>query len=155
MKDIRLNFTGYYRTNNLIPEKSGIYIAHAVKLSLDKKQVDQFVQLIYIGKAEGADTLKTRIQQHISGADVDRSNQEWGKSLKNADCDYDEIVYSCAVCDEKNLADIETALIYANENNGIFNDIDTHGHNNQDANNLNIMCFGKKGELQNHIIEIK
>lgn len=127
--------------------KKEVYIAEAVTWTNDEKTRFHPVQLVYIGKAEGTDNLRARINDHIQNTDKDRCNGKWLAELRKKGIVVDSIQYAYAVLD---LGDIETALIYANEDNGIFNDRDTHGHTNIDARRLNVFCEGKNQYINNH-----
>lgn len=153
--EANLEFKGYYNkdTQDKIPTESGIYVAHAVKYTNEEHTRISHKSLVYIGKAEGTDNLKKRIGEHIDGTDAKRSNRVWMNKLKADGLDVDEIVYSYAEYDGKDIADVETALIYANEDNGIYNEKDTHGHDNENAKKLSVKCTGKKDLLKDHTPE--
>lgn len=155
MESVFLHFIGWYDSVDikLVPEKDGIYIAHAIKWADDEHNHFHIKQLVYIGKASGTDNLQVRINKHITGEDPDRCNEKWIKILREQGKDVDEIEYSYALYDEANLGNVELALIYANENIGIFNDKGTHGHDKEEARKLDITLDGNSGGLRPHDAE--
>ena len=152
---VNLYFHGWFDKDNVenVPTTHGIYIAHGVKWTNSTKTEFQLVQLVYIGKAEGTNNLRKRIKEHIDGTDKKQNNRIWMWKLKSMNKDVDDILYCYAEKDVNNLDDIETALIYANEDNGIFNDRDTHGHTNDRAKALEVHNYEDKGRLLDHMPE--
>lgn len=152
MAIVILNFNGWYTKDdiNLVPQTQGIYIAHAIKWTDKTKNRGTLVRLVYIGKAEGTNNLRKRIQEHINGTDLKQNHCNWAHILSTDGCKFDDFIYSVADKDVNNLGDIETALIYANEDNGILNDKDTHGHQNKNAMALDVKCRDDKGLLKDH-----
>lgn len=152
MDPIYLKFFGWFDNLDVkqIPEEDGIYIAHAIKWADSDHNHFNIVKLVYIGMASGTDNLQVRINQHITGADRERNDNIWLKALQDKGIKADTIEYSYALYNEENLHDVETALIYANENNGILNDQGTHGHDNANAKKLEITIGHNSGHLMPH-----
>lgn len=149
---VNLYFHGWFDKDDVenVPTTHGIYIAHGVKWTNSTKTEFQLVQLVYIGKAEGTNNLRKRIREHIDGTDKKQNNRIWILKLKSIGKNVDDILYSYAEKEVTNLNDIETALIYANEDNGIFNERDTHGHTNEKAKALEVRNHDDKGLLLDH-----
>lgn len=104
-----LQFIGPYRGEEIyrideISDMHGIYAAFTCRLTPNNTIV--YTKIVYIGKAEGTNSLQKRIMEHIRDDQVN-----WEQSY----CESDEfIVYCWAYCEE-NISDIEAALIYKNQ----------------------------------------
>lgn len=102
---VNLDFRGYITENNInsIPQSSGIYVAFVYDTN-DKG----IHRTAYIGKAEGTNNLRKRIQEHF-----DNEHSKWAKTYKLSDTE--TFVYVYAVFDDSILADVESALIFKNQ----------------------------------------
>ena len=120
-------------------EKNGIYVAFACK---EYEDAYDCIRILYIGKAEGDDTIKKRISDHYHDRDESDSGKQsfWEREY----CDEDEVVvYSYAEFD-KHLHDIEAALIRRNQPAA-----NVHGKDRYlgKAWHVYIKCTGQKGCL--------
>lgn len=112
MINVELDFQGGIKGENseLAPKKNGIYVVFACKEFNDVFECDR---ILYIGRAEGDDTIRKRIEDHYN----DRDESDSGKQSywENNYCEEGEVVvYTFAECDDQ-LHDIEAALIYRNQ----------------------------------------
>lgn len=107
-----LNFKGGIKGEQAqnAPDTNGIYVAFACE-----KKGNSYIphRVLYIGKADGKDSIRQRIDDHYN----DRDNSDSGKQSyweKNY-CNRDEVViYSYVDCSE-HIDDIEAALIRRNQ----------------------------------------
>ena len=136
-----LDFQGGIKgdSTDLASEKHGIYVAFACK---EYDDVYEYNRVLYIGKAEGDDTIKKRIDDHYN----DRDNSDSGKQSywENNYCEEGEVVvYTFAECEEQ-LHDIEAALIYKNQPLANIQGKDKYLGN---AWHVCIKCTGERGCL--------
>ena len=120
-------------------DKNGIYVAFACN---EYEDAYDCIRILYIGKAEGDDTIKKRISDHYNDRDESDSGKQsfWEKEY----CDEGEVVvYSYAECD-KHLHDIEAALIRRNQPAANIHGKD---HYLGKAWHVYIKCTGQKGCL--------
>lgn len=138
-----LKFDGYFDKNQTgnIPKRSGIYAAFACEVEggnvLDTK-------LLYIGKGEGEEGIRGRIEAHIAG----RGNEPVNGRQSTWEREYEPtgrvIKYAYARLN-KNLHDVEAALIYHNKPQ--YNDL-LKGCYCGNVNNMLILCTGDIGDLK-------
>lgn len=148
-----LTFKGYYRESQDIPATQGIYLAYAFTWTNKEKGFADF-RLLYIGRAISSDTLRNRVQDHIDGSDPKQNHKNWGHKLTAEKYNYDGFAYSYAELEEDDdIPTIETALIYANKDNGIYNDKDTKSERNEAAQKLKVVVNGKCIHLLGHTSE--
>lgn len=107
---INLNFEGGITENqiNLVPKRNGIYVAFVCNKLLTKEGRYTCKRIAYIGKAEGTNDLRKRIQEHI-----DNDHEQWTKKCQLTPGE--TFVYVYAVFEDPRLADVESALIYKNQ----------------------------------------
>ena len=95
---------------NNAPDTNGIYVAFACK-----KKGNLYIpcRVLYIGKAEGEDSIRQRIDDHYNDHDNSDSGKQsyWEKNYCNRD---EVVIYSYAECSE-HIDDIEAALIRRNQ----------------------------------------
>lgn len=125
---------------NSVPQASGLYVAFVCKASTREDSCD-CTRIAYIGKAEGTNNLRKRIQEHIND-DYD----SWKQTCQLSD---DELfVYTYAVFEDPRLADVESALIFCNQ--PIVNKQHKDRYNGQ-SYILWINCDGNIGLLKKQI----
>lgn len=136
-----LDFQGCIKgeDSDLASDKNGIYVAFACK---EYNDVFECNRILYIGKAEGDDTIRKRIDDHYNDRDESDSGKQsyWVSNY----CKKDEVVvYTFAECD-KHLHDIEAALIRRNQPAA-----NIHGKDRYlgKAWHVYIKCTGQKGCL--------
>lgn len=150
-----LYFYGYYPKALIdsIPQTSGIYLAFAGRAtSCGTFEPDR---LVYIGKGgDNTSTIHSRVLAHMNGTDsTDQNEAVWKAKLKKGNKSENDVVFAYSFAelpDNPDLLDIETALIYANEANGIYNVRDTGAEVSESACALDVSCHGKKGNIRNH-----
>lgn len=153
---VSLEFNGYCRESKNIPASKGIYLAYACKFNDETHTSGRVTKLLYIGRAIKGDTLRTRVQDHIDGSDPKQNHKNWGHKLTAERYSYDGFVYSYAELDDDDeIALVETALIYANKDKGIYNEKDTKSEGNEDARKLEVKVSGKCTGLSGHKAENK
>ena len=120
-------------------EKNGIYAAFACN---EYEDAYDCIRILYIGKAEGNDSIKKRIEDHYNNRDESDSGKQsyWEE---NYCADGEVVVYSYAECNE-NLGDIEAALIYRNQPAANIQGKDRYIGK---AWYVDIKCTGQKGCL--------
>jgi excinuclease UvrABC nuclease subunit len=119
------------------PEKNGIYVAFAC-IELDDAY--ECNKILYIGKAEGSDTIKKRISDHFNDRDESDSGKQsfWEANY----CEEGEVVvYSYAECND-HLQDIEAAMIKRNQPVANIQGKDKYTGK---AWHVYIKCTGQKG----------
>lgn len=107
---IHLNFEACVTKDNIddAPQRAGIYVAFVCKKLVDRDGYYVCSRIAYIGKAEGSDNLRKRIQQHF-----DMDHKRWTQLCQLSS---DEtFVYAYAIFEDSRLADVESALIYENQ----------------------------------------
>ena len=134
---------------NLAPAENGIYVAFACTRSFtDGKLTWHPQRTLYIGKAEGTDTIKKRISDHANDRDESDSGKQsyWEKNYMKTG---ETVVYTYAK-HETDLHDIEAALINLNNPKG---NIQGSENNMAEADVIDITCTGHKGSLKkNNVI---
>lgn len=128
---------------NVAPSENGIYVAFACKQTVRNSKLGwQPMRTVYIGKAEGEDTVMKRISDHINDRDeADPGKQSyWEKHY----CHLGEtIVYSYAK-HNTDLHDIEALLIYLNKPEANQQGKDAYL---ADADVVEVTCVGNRGPL--------
>ncbi len=136
-----LNFKGGIKGEqaNNAPDTNGIYVAFACKKK-GKSYIPRIV--LYIGKAEGSNSIKQRIDDHYN--DCDESNSGKQSYWEEQYCEADEVViYSYAECSE-HIEDIEATLIRRNQ--PVAN-VQGKDHYTGKAWLFFVRCTGQKGCL--------
>lgn len=107
-----LHFVGGFKGDELdeCSSVNGIYVAFACKENDDAYDC---LRILYIGKAEGEDTITKRITDHYDGRDDSESGKQ--SVWKEKYCEEGEVVVYSYAEHEKDLFDIEAALIYRNQ----------------------------------------
>lgn len=143
---VKLNFADGVTEDdiNFVPQASGIYVAFVCKASTEEDSFD-CTRIAYIGKAEGSNNLRKRIQEHISN-----DHDSWAKSCELSDGEF--FMYTYAVFDDSRLADVESALIFRNQ--PIVNKEHKDKYNGQ-SYILWISCDGNTGLLKKQISVMK
>ena len=134
-----LNFKGGITGEQLdiAPDERGIYVAFACR---EYEDAYECARILYIGKADGSDTIRKRISDHYNDRDESDSGKQsyWEENY----CDKGEVVvYSFAEYD-KNLDDIEAALIFRNQPIANIKGIDNYIGKSW---YVFIKCHGEKG----------
>lgn len=144
MKEVKANldFKGGVTKHNYdkAPAENGIYAAFACT---KKGNVFHPRSVVYIGKAEGKDTIKKRISDHVNDRDeADSGKQSYWE--ENYLFDEEVVAYTWAEYGD-DLHDIEALMIYENKP-----DANIYGKDNYlaDADVVDVTCLGKKGKLQ-------
>lgn len=130
---------------NSIPQLSGIYVAFVCNKLMDKNGYYNCTRIAYIGKAEGANNLRKRIQEHFNN-----DHFQWAKECQLSRTE--TFVYTYAVFDDPRLADVESALIY---NNQPMVNIQHKDRYNGASRFLWINCGGNIGLLKSRVIAIR
>lgn len=107
---VQLNFEQYITENNidLVPQQSGIYVAFVCNKFVDENGCYTCKRIAYIGKAEGTNNLRKRIQEHFKN-----DHEQWAKKCQLLSCE--TFVYIYSIFEDSRLADVESALIYKNQ----------------------------------------
>lgn len=140
-----LHFEGGILGNqsNIAPDMNGIYVAFSCR----EHEFDfECMRTLYIGKAEGTDTIKKRIRDHFHNRDEAESGKQsyWEENYCGAG---EVVVYSYAIC-EDNLHDIEAVLIHRNQPLANVQNKDCyHG----EAWYTHVKCIGQKGCLADSV----
>ena len=136
---------------NLAPAENGIYAAFACTIRSETGSVKWHPErTIYIGKAEGNDTIKKRISDHVNDRDESDSGKQsyWEKNyLKKGET----IVYTYAK-HEEDLHDIEAILINVNHPRA---NIVGQDHNVADSDVVEVTCEGNKGTIMRKNVKRK
>ena len=134
---------------NLAPTDNGIYAAFACTKSVTGDKTTWHSQrTLYIGKAEGSDTIRKRICDHANDRDESDSGKQsyWENNYMKPG---ETVVYTYAK-HKTDLHDIEAALI--NLNNPKAN-IQGSENNVADADVVDVTCTGNRGSLkENNVI---
>lgn len=144
---VNLDFQGCIAESNinLVPQSSGIYVAFVCNRFVDKEGYYNCTRIAYIGKAEGTNNLRKRIQEHFNN-----DHPQWAKECQLSKTEI--FVYTYAVFDDLRLADVESALIYNNQ--PIVNEYHKDKYNGQ-SYLLRINCKGNIGLLKPHISVVR
>lgn len=107
---ITLNFEGCITEKNIdtAPQSSGIYVAFVCNKMAANNGDYHCSRIAYIGKAEGTNNMRKRIQEHF-----DNDHSRWAKVCQLSDTE--TFVYTYAVFNDSRLPDVESALIYKNK----------------------------------------
>lgn len=100
MKEIQLNFEGYWREGNKggLPSYSGIYLVYRCVYN-DKTNRVTLIDIIYIGKSDNIHNRHIKHEKlHLFEGQLQAGEQ---------------LCYSCAKVDKQDLDWVEKALIYA------------------------------------------
>lgn len=146
--DAFLMFKGYFSPDNVndIPEEQGIYAAFTCREVANGHEG----QLVYIGKAEGTDNIRKRVDDHINNRDSSDSGKQsyWEQQYcRNGET----IVYAYAI-HHSDLGDIESALIYKNRPAANIYHREKYNGN---AESVRIRCLGDIGTLKEMVFVIK
>ena len=122
MKTIELDFEGYWKSKDVLPDYKGIYCVYRATphKHSDGKTTVSLNELIYIGKAED-ETIKERHSKH-------ERQDDFEKQLKEGE----ELRYSTVKVAKEDIDRVENGLIYQRKPrlNGelkeSFNHSDTH-----------------------------
>lgn len=144
---VELSFEGCITEANIdtVPQSPGIYVAFVCSKSTDNNGDYLCSRIAYIGKAEGTNNLRKRIQEHI-----DNDHSEWAEKCKMSDTE--TFVYSYSVFDDPRLADVESALI--SQNPTIVNILHKDRYNGR-SYFLWIKCTGNTGLLEPYISVVR
>ena len=107
---VRLNFGACITEMNIdsVPQQTGIYVAFVCSKLVDRDGCYRCSRIAYIGKAEGTNNLRNRIQQHFH-----EDHENWAQRCRLSA--NETFVYTYAVFQDDRLADVESALIYQNQ----------------------------------------
>lgn len=148
MKEVKatLEFKGAITKGheNYAPSENGIYAAFAcTSVVKNGKPSWHPVRTVYIGKAEGTDTIKKRIGDHVNDRDESDSDKQshWEKHY----CKQGETIVYTYAKHKKDLHDIEAALIYLNDPEA---NIQGAENNVAEADVVDVTCMGNKGKLK-------
>ena len=148
MKEIKttLTFQGAIvkGSEHFAPAENGIYAAFACTRVVDKDNKLSWrpQRTLYVGKAEGTDTIKKRISDHVN----DRDESDSGKQSfweKNYMLQGETVVYTYAKHKE-DLHDIEAVLLFLNEIEANIQGTDNYL---ADADVVDVTCAGNRGTL--------
>lgn len=107
---VNLNFEGCITEHNIdnTPQSSGIYIAFVCNKLVDRNGNYNCSRIAYIGKAEGTNNLRKRINEHF-----ENDHKQWATVCGLSS--QETFVYVYAIFNDRRLADVESALIYKNQ----------------------------------------
>jgi len=144
---VELNFEGCITETNIdtVPQSPGIYVAFVCNKMTDHNGDYLCSHIAYIGKAEGTNNLRKRIQEHF-----DNDHSEWAEKCKLSDTE--TFVYTYSVFDDPRLSDVESALIFKNQ--PIVN-IQHKDRYNGRSYFLWIKCTGSTGLLEPYISVVR
>lgn len=147
MKEVKatLTFKGAITkgNENVAPPSNGIYAAFACTINTVSGKVKWHPErTLYIGKAEGKDTIKKRISDHVNDRDQSDSGKQsyWENNYMKKG---ETVVYTYAE-HEDDLHDIEATLINVNHPDANIVGQDTFV---ADADVVEVTCEGNKGAL--------
>lgn len=108
----KLSFKGGLEADSVdkIPRRHGIYVAFAC---FDRGEEYECSSLVYIGKAEGTDDLRSRVADHVNGNNQPKNERQ--KFWEQEYCKNGEVIVYVYAEHEEDLGDIESALIYKNQ----------------------------------------
>lgn len=136
-----LHFVGGFKgeQSEETSDKNGIYVAFACK---EYEKAYDCIRILYIGKAEGDDSIKKRISDHYNDRDESDSGKQsyWEENY----CDKDEVVVYSYAEYETDLYDIEAALIKRNQPSANIIGKDNYIGK---AWHVYVKCTGEKGCL--------
>lgn len=146
MKEVKakLLFQGAIKKGeeNYAPAENGIYVAFACTFNTSTAKWHP-ERIVYIGKAEGTDTIKKRISDHVNNRDEADSGKQsyWEKNYVKAG---ETIIYTYAT-QKSDLHDIEAVLLYLND---VKANINGTGNYLADADVVDVTCEGNRGTLR-------
>lgn len=121
------------------PQAHGLYVAFACKEFDDYYEC---ARLVYVGKADGSDSIRGRIDDHANDRDAsDSGKQSYWESQY---CDEDEIIVYCFAEYGENIDDIEAVLIWRNQPEANINGKDHYIGN---TTHVYVKCIGERGML--------
>ena len=126
------------------PTENGIYAAFAcTSIVTNDKQSWHPQRTLYVGKAEGTDTIRKRISDHANDRDEADSGKQsyWEKNYMKPE---ETVVYTYAK-HKDDLHDIEAVLIYMNDIEANVQGTDNYL---ADADVVDVICEGHKGKLK-------
>lgn len=134
-----LEFKGGFKKEQIdvAPNSHGIYVAFACKEADDHFEC---VRIVYIGKADKSDSIRSRIDDHANDRDTsDSGKQSYWESQY---CDENEIIVYCYAEYDENIEDIEATLIRRNQPEANIHGKDRYIGN---APHVYVKCTGQKG----------